>query len=409
MNISVITSSYPRFLGDGIAPFIKSLCEAFVKINISVSVIAPFDPLVVVYETNNVKLTRFKYFPIKSFHIMGHANSLKGDALLRTSTYFLIPFYLFSGFFYLLVDVIKNKSDIIHVHWVLPNGLIGLFVSKLLKKPYLISLHGSDIFVSKKNRLFSNIAKVIFMNASKVTACSYQLMSEALSLGAQNVELIAWGADPEIFYRREVNLVYREKFFIKENDLVVIALGRLVYKKGFENLIRIWKNVVDEIPNSKLIIGGSGPLYSFFEDLINQYQIQETVFLPGQISWLEVPEFLSLGDIFVLPSVLDRFGNIDGLPTVLLEAMSTGCAVIASDIAGIPLVIKNHENGLLVKPGDLEELQLCLLSLLKDSKLRENLGFNSQTDVVNEYNWISVANKFKTLFLDMKNPNGSNL
>src|SRR3990170_2346410 len=181
MNIAVLTSSYPRFPGDGAAPFIKSLAEGYAKLGHTVFVIAPYDPLVSKDEDiDNVQVNFFKYFWPASLNIIGHARSLKGDANLSLLSFILLPFFLVFGIVTLYHVCRKNRINVIHANWVLPNGPIALAVSLLLKIPYVLSLHGSDIYISQKNIIFSSIAKLVFIKASSVTACSEHLKKAAI-------------------------------------------------------------------------------------------------------------------------------------------------------------------------------------------------------------------------------------
>lgn len=398
MNILVITSSYPRFKGDGTAPFVKSISENLVDLGHDVSVIAPYDCEVEEDNSNKAKVYRYKYVFPKRYHILGHAKSLESDVRLRLLTYFLIfPFILFSLFKSLSVSFIR-KPDLIHVHWVLPNGLVAWILSKIIKVPYVVSIHGSDIYVSNKNFLFRRIASLVFDGASQITACSPELMRKANILGAsEKVILLPWGADPKVFTPNLRIADYRNKMGYPQNTVIVVALGRMVYKKGFDLLVKIWPRIMAKYNNAHLIIGGDGPLKSHLEKIIQEEKIKG-ISLPGLVKWNEVASLFANSDIFVLPSIKDPYGNEDGLPTVLLEAMGSGLPVIASSIGGVPLVIDSYQNGILIKPGDTEELYNALQYLLNDKARRIEMGLNARRDIENKYNWKMVAMEFEQIF-----------
>lgn len=398
MNILVITSSYPRFEGDGTAPFVKSITEGLVDLGHKVSVIAPYDCEVEKDYSYKASVYRFKYIIPKRFHIMGHAKSLESDVRLRPLAYLLIiPYSLFSFIKSLSVSL-KIKPEVIHVHWVLPNGPIAWLLSKTLQIPYVVSIHGSDIYISNKNFLFRKLASLIFKGAKSITACSPELMNKANKLYACNkVILLPWGADPQIFSPNFRNSDYWKIRGYPQNGIMVVALGRMVHKKGFDQLVKIWPRIKSEFSNAHLIIGGEGPIKNQLEKLVQDEAIIG-VTLPGRVPWNEVPYLFANSDIFVLPSVKDPYGNEDGLPTVLLEAMGSELAVIASSIGGVPLVINNFQNGILVEPGDADQLYNALKYLISDKERRIELGRNARNDIQNKYTWEAVAKKFENIF-----------
>ena len=401
MRIAVITSSYPRFPGDGTAPFVKSICEHLVKASHQVDVVAPYDPEIKPIETNGVGLYRFKYIWPDHLHILGHARSLKNDSKLRPLSFFLLPFFLLSAFWNLLLITSKQKSQVIYAHWVIPNGLVAAWVSIVRGIPFILSLHGSDIFVAKKNFLFSACARWIFRRASFVTACSPELFQSAVSMGARDkTSVIAWGADPTIFYpeRRELSKSNRSE--IPDDTLVIATLGRMVQKKGFDILLEAFPAILRAEPRTKLIIGGDGVLKNELQSQVSRLGITNNVTFPGTLHWNEVPDFLAQADIFVLPSVRDPSGNLDGLPTVLLEAMSSGCAIVASNIGGVSLVIEHEKNGLLVPPGSVDALTNAILDLISDQQKRILFGRSARQSVVDRHNWVEVTKKISDILAE---------
>jgi len=144
-------------------------------------------------------------------------------------------------------------------------------------------------------------------------------------------------------------------------------------------------------------LAGAGAQKTELEQLAASLGIQRHTTFTGRIPWNEVPIYLASIDIFVLPSVRDRHGNIDGLPTVLPEAMSVGAAVVASDIGGVNLVVRNSENGLLVPPGEVHTLAQALISLVGDEHRRKALGQAARQAVIDQFNWDHVADEISQL------------
>lgn len=402
MRIAVLTSSYPRYPGDGTAPFVQSIAEALVKLGHSVEVVAPYDPDVVSGGVGPIRVNRFKYWLVNKQHIMGHGRALEADMHLHPLALLLLPLYLVAATIALWRVTIRQRSEAIHVHWVLPNGPAAALVARWRRLPLLVSLHGSDIFLAGKNRWFGRAARWVFSQSDAVTACSQELRDRALVLGAPpTTELLAWGADPEIFKPSEDRNALHKKYGIEE-AIVITALGRLVYKKGFDILLKSLPDVCHNRTQAQAIIGGDGPIRDDLKGLAETLGITSSITFLGRVPWNEVPDLLAATDIFVLPSVRDPAGNLDGLPTVLLEALGSGCAVIASDIGGVPLVLRDHENGLLVAPGSVSELTDALQTLVNDPALRAQLGVAGRSSVINQFNWQVVAHRIEKMISPSK-------
>lgn len=397
MNISVICSSYPRYAGDSMAPFVRSISEGLMNLGNRLEIVAPYDNAVELDQDTRLPVHRFKYSFVDQWNIMGHAKALEGDNTLKAGAYFLIIPYLITGTFELLRSTKRNRSEAIHAHWSIPNGLIGLIVSKIRRIPYIVSLHGSDIFVSKKNYLFGAINKMVLKNAKAITACSQELYGYSQANGGSGrTHLIAWGADPNIYIPVSDKRILREQAGVPKDGLIISALGRLVPKKGFNVLIEAFAKA-DTTKNTYLLIGGSGPQDTTLRRLAENLGVTDRVIFPGPIAWRDTPNFLNIGDIFVLPSIRDPHGNMDGLPTVLLEAMSCGQACIASDIGGVHLVVKHTKNGLLVRESSVEDLIVALNKLIKDRKLCSELGRAARRSIMDTFNWDNVSVKIREI------------
>lgn len=389
MRIAMLTSSYPRFTSDGTAPFIQSIAETLVALGHDVSVVAPYDALVKPMDTHGVHLYRFKYAPFSSWHIMGHARALEADVRLNPLSFLLAPSFLASAAFNLLEVAKKQRSEIIYAHWVIPNGPSAAWVAKQLRLPLMISLHGSDIFVAKKNFLFRAAARWAFRQAKSVSACSPELRAGALDLDApkNTTRLVPYGVDPVKFHPNQRSNEFRDQLGLKPNELAIGSIGRMVHKKGFELLIRAFAAVIHDLPHARLVIGGSGPLLAPLKELARSLRVEDAVIFTGNVAWDDVPVFLASLDLFVLPSKKDSAGNLDGLPNVLLEAMASGVAVIASDIGGVRLAVEDHVSGRIFTPGDEHGLANQIMELLQQPDLRETLAAQARTKVEKQLNW----------------------
>ncbi|MCB2214118.1 glycosyltransferase [bacterium] len=401
MKISVLTSSYPRFKGDGTAPFVRSISEALAKRGHKIEIVAPYDISVRDDLDSELKVHRFKYTWPKSLHIMGHARTLKADVNLNPLAFLLLPFFLLASIIKLTQVSRKMGAEAIHAHWVLPNGFAAAIASKILKIPFVISLHGSDIFMADRNFLFRAVARWIFNQCSFVTACSQELKERALKINNKiDIQLIPWGADPNVFKPVEHKNSLREKYHWQENEIIISTLGRMVYKKGFDQLIRIAKELENIDNPVKIVIGGSGPLEDSLKSMAKDEKVLDLVLFPGRIPWNEVPVFFAASDIFVLPSRRDKAGNLDGLPTVLLEAMSCGLPSVANDIGGVNLVIKDHINGILNHQPNLSTLKAGLMELINEKTMRIRIGQNARRSVVTEFNWEKISQNIEGLLMN---------
>jgi len=391
MRICFVTSSYPRFEEDGNARFIRSLAEAQAVLGNTVHVVAPYDPLVHAYDSA-VTIHWFKYVPMKSLHIMGHTRAMEGDDRIRTLAFVLLPFFLFFACFRLWWVTRSFHVQVVHAHWVLPGGLIAALVGKLTHIPFILSLHGSDMFFAQRHKIFGALARWVFARAEAVTACSPELRADAIRLGASpQTRLLPYGVDTNLF--KPSNHVEETRIALgwEALDLIISTLGRMVPKKGFAVLLHAMPLVVQQCPRARLVLAGDGPLRDELGCLAQQLGIAQRISFAGRLAWDRVPDFIGVSDVFVLPSLRDEFGNVDGLPNVLLEALSTGTPVIASAISGVELAIEHGQNGILTPPGDPTALAEAMVALLKDEPLRRMLGQRARLEMETRFTWKGYA------------------
>lgn len=366
-----------------------------------VTVLAPDDPEVVPgwQETVNVKRVRFMW--PRRWSRLGHARSLESDIQLKWHAYPLAALFSIAAVIALLVRAKREASDVIHANWLLPGGFIGAVASRLTGIPLVVSLHGSDVFVAERYRIFRPLARFVFRQACHLTACSTNLAQRAVALGLppEQIEVVPYGVALDR-YAPDVasGLQIRDRLGLQAGQPVAMVMGRLVHKKGFAFFIRALPAVLAQFPDARFIIGGEGDLRSDLLAQARELGVQRHVIFTGHIPWNETPAYLAAADVVLVPSILDESGNLDGLPNVLLESLAAGRAIIATDVAGIPEVITNEENGLLVPQKDPEALAQAMCRLFDDPAQRRQLGNAARATATAGLGWERISERVAGIF-----------
>jgi len=399
MRICHITSSYPRFDQEGNARFVRAIAEAQTTLGHEVHVLAPYTPEVQAY-SSPVQLHWVRYILPARLGVMGHAGALENDKHLRGSVLWQAPLFAASLAIRMQMVVLQKRIDLIHAHWAIPSGFMASWIARANRKPLFVSLHGSDMYLARENALFREMAKWALQGANGITACSQPLAETAIGIGAcaERLHILPYGADlmeltPEIFANR-----WRIQLGLPVESCIILAVGRLVAKKGFTQLVRAMPLVLKQVPGARLIILGEGFERAALEHLGAELRVQDRVFLPGAVSWTLVAKYLAAADVLVMPSVQDEKGNLDGLPNVILEAMAAGRPVIATRIAGIPLAVQDKVTGVLVDEADPELLSAALINLLTSPAKREAMGRAARARIETELNWIQFARRLDQIY-----------
>ncbi len=179
----------------------------------------------------------------------------------------------------------------------------------------------------------------------------------------------------------------------QKGTMTIFTSGLLHKRKGFEYLIRAMPKIIEEVPESELVIAGDGIHRSYFEGLVSELDLQKKVrflgYLPRQIMLRHYQNC----SLFCLPSLSEPFGM------VILEAMACGKPVVATNVGGIPEIVKNGKNGVLVPPRSPEALAKAIVGMLSDKKKLERLGRRSR-ETAKKYDWEPVVDRIKKIYQD---------
>lgn len=175
----------------------------------------------------------------------------------------------------------------------------------------------------------------------------------------------------------------------------ILFLGRLDPRKGLEQLLNALPLIRKELPATHLIVAGSGPQESRYKRMASELGLGDSVTFLGFVSPEELPACYASCDVYCSPAL---GGESFGI--VLIEAMASGKAVVASDIPGYREVIKDGENGLLVNPAKPQEIATATIRILRDSSLRKGLERRGRA-AAEEYSWSKIAKRIEEFYLEI--------
>lgn len=400
MRICVLTHTFPRNQQDVSAAFMKEFCDGLVQNGHKVVLLTPFDNDF--HRRGEVfKIVTYKYIWPKAWHLLGYSRAMQSDVALKKFNYLLLPFLILFGTIKLWSVIKRDRIELINVHWIIPSGLIALIASKITKVPYVITLPGTDAYLAYKYQMIGLVAKTIAVNAAGVVSNSSWHLNRILDLGVSPriTAVISYPADVSKFKPSRVGVAkLRQKLKLDTKDLVIMAVGRLVHKKGFDYLIRVLPRLVKKYRHIKLVIGGEGDDRVLLERLANRLKIGNEVLLVGTINRDEIMSYYNLADIFVAPSIIDEQGNVDGGPLVVLESMACGKPQIVTEVLGVADVIKDGVNGYVVKQKSVQGLVEALEKLIVDRSLRIKMGKCNRRLVVSDLNTRSIGAKYTQIF-----------
>ena len=402
MKIAVLAHSFPRFSGDTHGTFVKSLCEAVAALGHEVHVLVPFDPELRPQPDSPLHIHSFRYVKPDRWHLLGYSRTLRRDVAMKGWAYLQSPLYFFFAQRALHRLVKEQGIDLVHAHWHLPNGYVAWRVQRRLGTPFCVTLHGSDVFMAERNGLFRNMAAGALNAASHVTSCSADLQQRLVAIGQgrqpDKVLLVPNGTDlpPSREIPQTPDLDARLR--LTDGERLLVAVGRMVDKKGFRYLLDAMPRILERHGDVRLVLGGGGDLQPQLEQQARDLGIAEKVDFPGMLSHPEVLALVARGELFVMPSVRDAKGNIDGLPIVVLEAMAAGTPVVATDLAGMPLAVDDGVSGRLVPEKDAAALADAIGELLDDAPRLDAMGKAAHRKVTEDLNWHAVARRHDALY-----------
>lgn len=298
-----------------------------------------------------------------------------------------------------MVDVVRyEKLDILHVHYAIPHASAAFMATQILKSegieiPFVTTLHGTDITLVGKDPSFEPVITFCINQSNGVTAVSESLKRDTYThFGTQREIQVVPNFIRNKDYDHPIKPGLREKYATKD-ERIICHVSNFRKVKRVEDVVRIFKNINDEIP-SKLLLVGDGPERYNVEQMCREMGTCHRVVTLGKLR--DATEILKISDLFLLPSETESFG------LAALEAMAARVPVVSSNTGGIPEVNEHGISGFLSNVGDVADMSANALKILRDDKTLEEFKVKAKKRA-QEFELDKILPQYETIYESLLN------
>ncbi len=285
-----------------------------------------------------------------------------------------------------------------HGHDYKTNAL-GVLLRRFWRMRLVTTVHGW-VKYTRRTPLYYRIDRLSLRHYDLVLCVSEDLHAQCLASGvpAGRCLILENGIDTGEFQRTLTRCEAKERFGLPRDRFIIGAAGRLSGEKGFDILVQAADRLLADGLDLEVLIVGDGDERAALDKRVKQLGRSDRIRLLGYRS--DLPDLYQAMDAFAVCSYRE------GLPNVLLEAMAVETPVVATRVAGIPQVIRNEENGLLVEPGSISELQMALARLYQQPDLRARLSRSGRDTVEGRYSFAARMDRLRHLYDQLLGRNG---
>jgi len=381
MKILFLTNAYPDFDSSYRGIFIKKMAELLHGDGYEVSVVTPkiYAKSRYYEQQNGIKIYRFPFLA-------------KNKLLIeyKKIPYLRMILYCTAGFFLTMYAVFKNRCNVIHAHWAIPTGLIGVCVGALLRKPLIVTIHGSDLRMAlERPGLIKKCFIYVSKNAIHLNCVSevQKKQIEQLGIMGEKISVIPMGVD-EAFLETRKN----RKIKLNKHPFIILSNRNLLPIYNVSLLIRAIPIVLKEEPETKFLIAGDGSEKENLEREVENLDLGASVEFLGRVPHKDMPKLLAQADIYVSTS------PYDGTSVSLLEALASGVFPIVTDILSNREWIADGENGFLVPKENENLLARKIIMAIRNHSLLWGAYEKNQKIVEQRAHWNENMKKMKELY-----------
>jgi len=285
-----------------------------------------------------------------------------------------------------LIEYLKEEHiDIVFTEY----GMVGASVTDACRNaniPLVIHYHGADVYHRDTVAKYIDLYKKAFAYASAFISVSVEMVDRLKELGApaDKIHVASCGVDTDAFPVLDILNTPRAFLFV----------GRFVEKKSPTSVVRAFKLVADKFPDATLTMVGNGPLFDDVKKLVTELGLEDRVTLTGVLKTADIKGLLKQSRCFVQHSVTAANGDKEGTPVTILEAGSSGLAIVSTQHSGIKDAVINEETGYLVPEHDIEGMAHYMIKIAEDVQLAAKLGKKQAAHIRKNYD---INDRIKTL------------
>jgi phosphatidylinositol alpha-1,6-mannosyltransferase len=347
----VLTSTLPRWDEDSEPRFVLDLASAMSH-RFEPVILAPMAEGTAPRERlNGIAVRRYRYAPFRRWERLASPGAIMPNLRRRPWLYILVPSFLLGQLIATVSLLRRERFEAVHCHWLIPQGLVLALASLFVKvPPILVSCHGADAF-TLDSAPFRQLKTWILGRCDAISVVSREIRAKLEKTAGPQLPsapvLIPMGVNLDHFSVPRARNAGRP---------VILCAGRLAAKKGVANLIEAVANPRIRRRQVALRIVGDGPLLDDLKQLARRRQVSDRVTFTGPLPHQRLAEEMRTSTLFCAPFVIAADGDREGMPTVLLEAASSGLPIITSEVGGCAELIMSGTSGWLLPPGDIESL-----------------------------------------------------
>lgn len=386
-KLLVLASTYPRWAGDHEPGFVHELCRRLTD-RFDVFFLGPHAPGASRNETlDGVKIRRFRYAPA-ALETLVNDGGIVTNLRRQPWKWLLVPAFLVALGYSTWRELNRLQPDVVHAHWLLPQGLVMAVLSSLRQAPpFLVTSHGADLF-ALRGSVFVALKRFVVRRAAALTVVSQAMVDGLRRIGAGSRKLLVRPMGVDLKHR------FTPDGSVDRSLDEILFVGRLVEKKGLRYLIDALPKILRDYPNARLTVAGYGPAEQDLRQQVHNLGLEDHVCFVGSVVQEQLPELYRRAAVFVAPFVEAVSGDQEGLGLVTVEAIGCGCPAIVSAVGatrGLPAQK--------VPPENSDAIATAVVEILgRDPKERDAEAARQRMGI-EQFDWQAVAAAYGELLL----------
>jgi len=296
--------------------------------------------------------------------------------------------------------LLRTEYDILHSHWILPQGFAGMLAQALRPVPHVVTVHGGDVF-GLRGRVMCTAKSVTLRSVNAVTTNSSVTQRAVLELAPEltNLHCIPFGVTISEPDPTQVALSHRIRgSYRRGRGPLLLFVGRVVEEKGVTDLLEALGIVLHELPDATAVIVGDGQDRSNMEKQAVSLALSSRVIFTGWVTPDQVGAYYAAADIFISASRQAPDGWIEAQGLTVLEAMASKTPVVATNLGGVPDSVINEQTGLLVPERCPRQLAAAIRRLAAEPELAAAMSAHAYRWVQERFSRNMTAATFSKLF-----------